>query len=188
MSDRPLWLSKVEELARSIAERESCFLYDLDYVGAGRGRTLRVFVDTDAGAGIEECSNVSKALNSSLDELDLIPGGEYHLEVSTPGVDRVLRLPWHFEKVVGKKIWLRLSQPLIDFGMQRQALQNAKKFEATLNSYKSEIMKIEVQLPEGDKVEIPLDKIEKAQLVFNYSKDNEADEDLSASKKKKKIK
>lgn len=165
MSDRPSWLEKVEASAKAIAEQEGCYIYDIDCVGAGRGRTLRVFVDKEAGAGIDDCSKVSRELNSLLDQLDLVPGGEYQLEVSTPGVDRTLRQPWHFEKVIGKKIWLKLFKPLAEFGVELATLSNAKKFETILDGFVDN--KIQIKVAE-QLIQIPLVEVEKAQLVFSF--------------------
>lgn len=182
MSERPSWLKKVEELTSSIAAQEGCFLYDLDFVGAGSGRTLRVFLDKESGAGIEDCSKVSRELNSKLDELDLVPGDEYQLEVSTPGVDRVLRLPWHFEKVIGKKIWLRLFKQLSELGLKAQAMSNAKKFEAPLVACSDG--SIQVQIGE-EVVTIPFSEVDKAQLVFVFDEAENSKPNLAPKKKKK---
>lgn len=182
MSERPNWLKKVEELTSSIAIKESCFLYDLDFVGTGSGRTLRVFVDKESGAGIEDCSKVSRELNAKLDELDLVPGEEYQLEVSTPGVDRILRLPWHFEKVIGKKIWLRLFKQLSELGLQAQAMSNAKKFEAPLVACFENGIQVQI----GDElVRVPFTEIDKAQLVFSFDEEESSKPNLAPKKKKK---
>ena len=88
------WLEKIEKIAQEIAEREGCVLYDLENIGSGKGRILRVYIDKDTGVGIEDCSNVSKGLNLRLDVEDIVPGEMYNLEVSTPGLDRHLKKAW----------------------------------------------------------------------------------------------
>ncbi|MBS0389356.1 MAG: ribosome maturation factor RimP, partial [Proteobacteria bacterium] len=72
-------------------------LVDLEMsVGHGAG-LLRVYIDRAAGVGIEDCEKVSREISALLDVHDPIPGA-YRLEVSTPGLDRVLRTPAHFER------------------------------------------------------------------------------------------
>lgn len=162
------WLSKVEQIASQVCEREGCYLYDLDFVGTGGGRTLRVFIDKENGVGIEDCTNVSRGLNESLDtDTEMIPGGAYNLEVSTPGVDRILRQAWHFEKVVGKKIRVRTKQPFESFGITEPKWKATKTIEEVLTSADAENLVFEVK--EGV-LRVPLSMIEKAQVVFEMAK------------------
>ena len=73
---RDSWREKVERMAREVAEREGCEIYDVELVGGGGSRALRVFIDKADGAGvsIDDCSNVSRGLNLLLDVEDVIPG------------------------------------------------------------------------------------------------------------------
>ena len=105
-------LKKLSDLASSVCEREGCMLYDLEFKGGSRGRVLRVYIDkADGGATIDDCAEVSRGLSLLLDVEDIIPGARYELEVSTPGIERVLRTPWHFELAVKKLIRLKTSAP-----------------------------------------------------------------------------
>lgn len=160
------WLAQVEALASKVCADLGCLLYDIEFSGTGAGRTLRVFVDKDqaGGADIEDCSNVSKGLNDALDaNEDLIPGGPYNLEVSTPGIDRVLKKAWHFQKVVGKKIWVKTRDPFSAFGFTADRLKNAKQIEDTLESANETT--ITFKQKEGP-LTIPVAGIEKAKVVF----------------------
>lgn len=161
------WLLKVEQIASQVCEGEGCFLYDLDFLGTGNGRTLRVFIDKDGGVGIDDCSNVSRGLNAALDSDDLVPGGPYNLEVSTPGIDRVLRRRWHFEKVTGKKIRVRTSQPLEAAGVTEARWKATKTVEEVLSSVDAENLVFEVK--EGV-LRVPMAMIEKAHVVFEMPK------------------
>ncbi|MBX2989237.1 MAG: ribosome maturation factor RimP [Bdellovibrionaceae bacterium] len=158
-------MRKVENLAADVCRREGCFLYDIEFTGLGKGRTLRVFVDRDAegGSSIDDCSNVSKGLNEILDADDVIPGGPYNLEVSTPGIDRVLKQPWHFEKAVGKKIWVKVRAPLESLGVTDKKWKNAKQVESTLSAADGEAITFDEK--EGP-IRIPFSAIEKAKMVF----------------------
>jgi ribosome maturation factor RimP len=160
------WLEKIEKMAEEIAEREGCVLYDLENLGTGKGRILRVYIDKETGVGIEDCSNVSKALNLRLDVEDLVPGSMYNLEVSTPGLDRHLKKHWHFEKVVGKKVSIQLSKSLSSLGAtEDKGLLSMKKFEEVLTAVDAENMYFEMR---SNKIKIPFTALEKAKLVFEY--------------------
>ena len=160
------WLKKVEEITQEIAEREGCVLYDLELTGSGKGRILRVFIDKESGVGIEDCSNVSKALNLRLDVEDAVPGEMYNLEVSTPGLDRNLKKHWHYEKVIGKKIFVQLSKSLGSMGAtEDKGMLSMKKFEDKLEAVDAESLYFELR---GNKVKVPLSAVEKAKLVFEY--------------------
>jgi ribosome maturation factor RimP len=82
-------------------------LVELEF-GGGRGSgTLRVFIDRAQGVGIEDCERVSREISALLDVHDPIPMN-YRLEVSTPGLDRVLRTAAHFARFVGARIEVEL--------------------------------------------------------------------------------
>lgn len=164
------WLEKVEKIAQEIAEREGCLLYDLEHSGTGKGRILRVYIDKESGVGIEDCSNVSKGINLRLDVEDVVPGSMYNLEVSTPGLDRHLKKSWHFEKVVGKKIFIQLSKSLGSLSaVEDKALTAMKKFEEVLKAVDKEYLLFDLR---SNEVRIPFAAVEKAKLVFEYKVHN----------------
>ena len=85
-------------------------LVELEY-GSGRGHgQLRVFIDSAAGVGVDDCERVSREIAALLDVEDPIPGA-YTLEVSSPGFDRVLRTPAHFGRFVGSRVFVELKEP-----------------------------------------------------------------------------
>jgi len=85
-------------------------LVDLEYA-PGRSRSvLRVFIDRPQGVGIGDCERVSHELSALLDVEDPVPMA-YTLEVSSPGLDRVLRTRAHFERFVGERVWVELTSP-----------------------------------------------------------------------------
>ena len=85
-------------------------LVDLEFAGGRGPGTLRVFIDRAEGVGIEDCERVSREISALLDVHDPIPGA-YRLEVSTPGLDRVLRTPAHYARFVGARVEIELSAP-----------------------------------------------------------------------------
>lgn len=174
----PSWMATVEQMAQEVTSREGCILYDIEFIGAGKGRTLRLYIDKESpevsaasedghGVSIDDCANVSKGLNALLDEQDVIPGGAYYLEVSSPGLDRVLRKPWHFEKAIGKKIWVKTGQALEGFGVTDKKLKNAKQIEEVLKAFDGETLRFQVKDVE---VSIPFSAVEKSKVLFVLTK------------------
>src|ERR1700677_2020838 len=106
-------MEKIKSAADEVSRREGCFFYDLEFVGSRENRILRVYIDSESGlVSVEQCANVSKGLSLLLDVEDLVPGGHYDLEVSSPGLERVLRLPWHFKTVLGKDVKIVTHDPI----------------------------------------------------------------------------
>ena len=104
-------LEQIRKFAEEVALREGCVLYDLEFFD-GPNRALRVFIDRDpGGVSIDDCANVSRGLNLRLDVEDVIPGGHYDLEVSSPGLERKLSQLWHFSKAVGQQVRLQWRDP-----------------------------------------------------------------------------
>ncbi len=169
------WLAKIEVLAQEVAQHEGCVLYDLEMVGTGNGRTLRIYIDKNTGVGVEDCSSVSKGLNQKLDENDLVPDDNYNLEVSTPGLDRILTKRWHFEKVIGQKIYVKLAQSLGTLGVVEKSIMAMKQFEEPLKAVEGDDLLFEIRTI---LVKVPMNKIEKSKLVFEMK--------TNSSKKKNK--
>lgn len=76
----------------------------------GRGTLLRIYIDKPDGLNITDCSKVTRHINSILDVEDPI-AGRYTLEVSSPGLARPLFKPAHYQKVIGKKLKIKLHAP-----------------------------------------------------------------------------
>ncbi len=85
-------------------------LVDLEYAPGRNSAVLRLFIDRPEGVGLDDCERVSHEISALLDVEDPVPGA-YTLEVSSPGLDRVLRTPAHFGRFVGERIWLELRSP-----------------------------------------------------------------------------
>ncbi len=162
-NDLESWFEKIQKIASEVSLREGCELYDLEMIGSGKGRVLRVYIDKDTGVGIEDCSNVSKGMNLLLDVEDVIPGGMYNLEVSSPGLDRHLKTKAHFEKVVGKKVYIQLTQSLGTMGAQDKGITSMKKFDQVLEAIDGEHLVFNIR---SEVIRVPLEHVEKAKLVF----------------------
>jgi ribosome maturation factor RimP len=85
-------------------------LVELEYT-AGRGSAVvRLFIDRPEGVGLADCERVSREVSALLDVEDPIPTA-YRLEVSSPGLDRVLRTAAHFARFVGSRVFVELAAP-----------------------------------------------------------------------------
>lgn len=179
------WMIKLESIAREVALSAGCELYDLDFLGTGNGRTLRVFIDKSEGlVGIEDCTTVSRVLNQRLDTEDLIPGDNYNLEVSSPGLERDLRREVHFQAVVGKKINVKLARPLgqiLGPALPAKALEATKNLTVLLLAADADGIEIEI---ESQKARVPWNDVDKGKLVFEFDS-NEKDPAGNPNKKKK---
>ena len=102
---------KIEKLLQDIIESLGYDLYDVRYEKEGKDYYLRIFIDKSDGIDLNDCETVNNAINDILDEADYIKG-QYFLEVSSPGVERVLRKENHFKKQIGKEISLKLFKPI----------------------------------------------------------------------------
>ena len=91
----------VLDMAKPVAENNSCFIYDVEYVKEGGNWYLRIYVDRDGGITLDECETISREISSLLDEKDPI-SQNYFLEVSSPGIERKLRQDEHFEMYKGE--------------------------------------------------------------------------------------
>ncbi|MCE3009623.1 MAG: ribosome maturation factor RimP [Proteobacteria bacterium] len=159
-------MAKIEALAEQAAAQNSVQIYDVEFIP--HGRILRVSIDRDGGVGIEDCANVSRDLGTALDESPVLEDINYNLEVSSPGLERKLKRPWHFQKAVGKKIQVRLSEALAQFGIQNERLKATKQLsEVALVAADEKSAQLEI---EKEVVHIPFESFEKAQVVFELSK------------------
>lgn len=163
------WMDKIEAMARDIAAAESCVLYDIEFVGIGKGRTLRLYIDKDDGSvGLDDCANVSRRLNEILDaQEDLVPGDAYSLEVSTPGLERRLTKPWHFQKAVGKKVYIKCTKAFGEAGVEDKKWKAGKTVEDVLESADDKGVRLVV---DGVELNIPYPMIDKAKVIFEMTK------------------
>ena len=102
---------RVESLIKEKVEQLGYELYDVQYSKEGKDYFLRVFIDKETGIDLTDCENVSNEINPILDEADYIKE-MYFLEVSSPGVERILRKEKHFDQAIGKEIEIKLFKPI----------------------------------------------------------------------------
>jgi len=98
---------RVEELIREKIENIGYSLYDVEYAKEGPNYYLRIFIDNEKGIDLEDCEKVSNEINEKLDEADYIKE-QYFLEVSSPGIERILRKGRHLEQNIGQQVEVKL--------------------------------------------------------------------------------
>lgn len=101
---------RVENLIGKTIEDLGYHLYDVQYVKEGKDYFLRIFIDKPAGIDLQDCEKVNDAINAMLDEADYIKE-MYFLEVSSPGIERVLRKERHFQEHKGEQVEVKLFKP-----------------------------------------------------------------------------
>lgn len=167
-------LDKVRQIAERVAGSSGLEVVEVEVSGAGKHRTLRVFIDrpgalpaADRPDGVthEDCSKFSREFGTIVDVEDAFPGGSYVLEVSSPGLDRKLTKAADFERFRGHRVKL----------MTREPVNNNRHFEGKLESFEngkllldlSAARKKKMRPKEGESlnVEIDLRNVEKANLV-----------------------
>lgn len=102
--------AQVESMMTEILQDTAFELVDVEYVKE-RDWYLRVFVDKAGGVDLDDCQNISERLSAKLDASDII-GGAYILEVSSPGIDRILKKDKDFVREAGKRVDVTLYAPL----------------------------------------------------------------------------
>ena len=102
---------KVEKLLIDKVNVLGYELYDVQYAKEGKDYFLKVFIDRPNGIDLNDCEKVSNEINPLLDEVDYIKE-QYFLEVSSPGIERILRKDKHLKDNIGKLVELRLFKPI----------------------------------------------------------------------------
>lgn len=104
-------VANVTEIAERVARSEGLEIVDVTFAGGGKNRVLRITIDKPIGVSHADCELISQQVGTILDVEDVIPGGSYRLEVSSPGLERKLTRARDFERSVGKKARIVLREP-----------------------------------------------------------------------------
>ncbi|MBB6522994.1 ribosome maturation factor RimP [Pseudoteredinibacter isoporae] len=145
---------QLEELLQPVVESLGCQLWGLEYLSQGRHTTLRLYIESPDGVGLEQCEQVSRQVSAVMDVEDPITG-EYTLEVSSPGLDRPLYTLEQFQQYVGEKVSLRL----------RQAFEGRRKFQGLLNGVEGDEILLVV---DNEEYVLPIEWIEKANVEPSF--------------------
>lgn len=148
----------VEAFLDPLLAEKGMELVDVEYVRE-RNWVLRLYIDKEGGVDLSDCQAVSEAAGALLDEKDLIPGN-YLLEVSSPGVDRVIKKDRDFKRFAGQDVDVKLFAPL-DAGKKE-----TKAFTAKLGGL-LEDGRIGFVLEDGSERAVERDKVSQIRLHFS---------------------
>ncbi len=165
-------VERAREIAERVAASSGLEIVEIEFLGGGKARMLRVFLDkpaagTDPLAGVthDDCANFSREFGTILDVEDVMPGS-YTLEVSSPGLDRKLIKAADFNRFTGSRVKLTTRQPV----------GNNRHFEGRLESFQDGRLMLDLSVAShksrkkmgaaaGEKIEIDFANVEKANLV-----------------------
>jgi ribosome maturation factor RimP len=158
-------IDQVREIAARVAASSGLEVVEVELRGGGKARMLRIVIDKPGGVTHEDCAHLSREVGTILDVEDLVSGGSYTLEVSSPGLDRKLLRPADYQRFTGSRVKLTTRQPL----------NGNRYFEGRLESFQEGRLTLDVSAarkkfrPKDDtaseKLEIELANVEKANLV-----------------------
>lgn len=155
-TSRQILNEKITEIATRIGAREHIEIVDVQLLGAGKARLLRIHIDKPGGVSHADCEYMSQGVGAVLDQEDVIPGEGYTLEVSSPGLERKLSKPGDFERFIGQKAKFLLREPV----------ENQRRWEGTLAGFADGVVSLHAAA--GKLVQIPLTQVEKANLKFDW--------------------
>jgi ribosome maturation factor RimP len=142
---------QLRELLAPVIAGRGYQLWELEYLPRAGGGLLRIYIDSASGIGVDDCERVSRAVSEALDAADPIPS-HYTLEVSSPGLDRVLRTREHFERFAGERVKLEMMQPI----------EGRKRFAGRLLGVGESEITLEL---ESGRINLPIDDIHRARLA-----------------------
>lgn len=148
----------VEKVLEPILESDGIEVVDVEYVRE-RNWILRIYIDKEGGVDLNDCQVISEKAGAILDEKDLIPDN-YMLEVSSPGLDRVLKKDKDFIRYADSDVDVKLFAPL-------DGKKGAKAFTAHLEGL-AEDGSLRLTLESGDSLLLSRDKISQVRLHFSF--------------------
>ncbi len=154
MNGREEIIKKVWELAEPVVMSLGFELVDVEFQRERQGWVLRLYIDKPGGVNLGDCVRVSEVLGDLLDAKDFIHHA-YHLEISSPGVDRPLRKREDFERFAGDKVKIQLKEPL----------EGRRNFTGLLRGIEGEEIIIEI---DGRVWRLPREKVKKAHIKFEF--------------------
>ena len=143
---------KVESLVKKPIEEIGYELYDVEYSKEGKDYFLRIFIDKDSGIDLNDCEKVNDTISDILDEANYIKE-QYFLEVSSPGIERVLRKDKHLEQNIGEEISIKL------FKKDENGL---KEYQGILKNFDNDFIKLE------ENIKIERKNISQIKKVYNW--------------------
>jgi ribosome maturation factor RimP len=149
-------VQRVREIAERVGASEDIEIVEVQLLGGGKQRVLRIFIDKPTGVTHGDCEMISHNVGTILDVEEVVPGEHYTLEVSSPGVERKLTKPRDFERFTGQKVKVVLREPV----------ENQRSWIGTLAAFNEN--KVTLDAAPGKTVQFDFDQIEKANLKFEW--------------------
>lgn len=149
-------VGRVETFVEPLLAEIGCELVDLEFTREGHGWVLRLYMDKDGGVTIEDCRSVSRQVNHYL-EVDDPVDHPYHLEVSSPGLERPLKKKKDFIRFAGRKARIKMEEPI----------DGRRVFVGILDGVDGEYILIIV---DGERVRLQLTDVFRARLIFEEEK------------------
>lgn len=146
--------TQLAEMLTPTVEAMGSELWGIEYLTQGKHSVLRIFIEREQGVGIEHCEEVSRQVSALMDVEDPI-GGTYTLEVSSPGLDRLLFKKAHFDAYVGSLIKVRL----------RMNYEGRRNFKGRLMAVENDEI---VLHQDQEEFLFPLETLDKAQVVPEF--------------------
>lgn len=143
-------LQKLRKITQPIVEKNNCELYHLEYVKEAGQNYLRIYIDSSNGISLEDCEKTSRGISEILDVEDPITDS-YCLEVSSPGIERILYDDNHLKKYIGQNVLVKLNS----------LYEGTKKLEGNLLGFSD--VQIEIQY-DGNNINIPKENISNVSL------------------------
>ena len=147
---------RVESLIKEKIEKIGYELYDEQYVKEGKNYFLRIYIDNEKGIDLNDCEKVNDAIVEPLDKADYIKE-QYFLEVSSPGIERILRKEKHLEQNIGNEIAIKLF---------KKDEEGKKEYQGILKKYTEQDIIIEDN--ENKQKQINRKNISQIKTVYNW--------------------
>lgn len=148
--------ARIQEIAERVGASEGIEIVEVEVKGTGGNRLVRISIDKSEGVSHGDCETISQQVGTILDVEDVVPGGRYTLEVSSPGVERKLFRLRDFERFAGHKARVRLRQPV----------EGSRHLEGKLAGIHGG--KIRMEVGPDHWVDFDLGDVERANLKFEW--------------------
>lgn len=145
----------IENLVESNINELGYELYDVEYVKEGKDYFLRIYIDSEKGISLEDCEKVSNSITEIIDKADYIKD-QYFLEVSSTGVERVLKKDKHLKENIGAEVQIKLFKPY----------ENKKVYDGILADFNEEYVEIQNA---DENIKIERKNISQIRTIYNWN-------------------
>jgi ribosome maturation factor RimP len=145
---------EIEALLAPVALQEQCEIWGVEYLAQGRHSKLRIYIESTDGVTVEHCEQISRTASDILDVEETLSGA-YTLEVSSPGMDRILFKPAQFQASVGERVEVRLNYPF----------EGTKRVVGALTGLEDGEIIIQV---DDEEYVLPLENVQRARIVPTF--------------------